>query len=96
MTWSRWWFIGAVYTRAIRWVPLVVAGGIYAVVLVLRRAGMCYGTIFAVLGAAAWVAVLKSSIDPVVAGLVMGLAVRAHPATRTDLERTSDPLPQFP
>ena len=87
--------IGVVYTRAIRWVPLAVAAGIFALVLVLRRAGIRYGMIFALLGAGAWVAVLKSGIDPVVVGLAMGLAVRAHPATRTDLERASDLFRSF-
>jgi Na+/H+ antiporter NhaA len=82
--------IGAVYSRAIRWVPLGVAAGIFAVVALLQRAGIWQGVIFALLGAAAWVSVLKSGIDPVVVGLAMGLAVRAHPAARTDLERASD------
>jgi Na+/H+ antiporter NhaA len=37
------------------------------VILVLRRAGIRYGIVYAVAGIAAWVAVLKSGIDPVVA-----------------------------
>jgi Na+/H+ antiporter NhaA len=40
------------------------------------------------LGIAAWVAVLKSGVDPVVVGLVMGLL--AYPAARADLERAND------
>ena len=87
--------IGAVYTKAIRWVPLAVAVGIFAVVLLLRRARIRHGTILVLLGMATWVAVLKSGIDPVVVGLAMGLAVRAHPATRTDLERASDLFRSF-
>jgi Na+/H+ antiporter NhaA len=42
------------------------------------------------LGIAAWVAVLKSGVDPVVVGLVMGLLTFAYPAARADLERAND------
>ena len=47
------------------------------------------------LGIAAWVAVLKSGVDPVVVGLVMGLLTFAYPAARTDLERASDLFRSF-
>ena len=43
----------------------------------------------------AWVAVLKSGVDPVVAGLVLGLLTFAYPAARTDLERASDLFRSF-
>ena len=38
---------------------------------------------------AIWVAFLKSGIDPVVTGLVMGLLAYAYPAAREELERAS-------
>jgi hypothetical protein len=44
---------------------------------------------------AAWVAVLKSGVDPVVVGLVMGLLTFAYPAARVDLERASDLFRNF-
>jgi protein-disulfide isomerase len=37
-----------------------------------------------------WVAVLKSGVDPVIVGLVMGLLTYAYPAARIDLERATD------
>jgi protein-disulfide isomerase len=43
-----------------------------------------------VLGAAMWVAVFKSGVDPVIVGLVMGLLTYAYPAARVDLERATD------
>ncbi len=87
--------IGAAYSKAVALVPLGVAVGIFAVILLLRRARIRYGMAYAVLGIAAWVAVLKSGIDPVVVGLVMGLLTFAYPAARTDLERASDLFRSF-
>ena len=87
--------IGAVYTKALAAVPLAAAAGIFAVILILRRARIRYGIVYALLGIAAWVAVLKSGVDPVVVGLVMGLLTFAYPAARTDLERASDLFRSF-
>jgi Na+/H+ antiporter NhaA len=87
--------IGTAYSQEVRLVPLVVAAGVFAVVLLVRRAGIRVGLIYALLGVAAWVAVLKSGIDPVVVGLVMGLLTYAYPASRTDLERASDLFRSF-
>ncbi len=87
--------IGAAYSNAVKAVALAVAAGIFAVVLVLRRAGIRYGIVYALLGMAAWVAVLKSGVDPVVVGLVLGLMTFAYPAARTDLERASEAFRSF-
>ena len=87
--------IGAAYSRAVTAVPLGVAAGIFAVILALSRAGIRYGALYALLGTAAWVAVFRSGIDPVVVGLAMGLATYARPAARTDLERASDLFRRF-
>ena len=45
---------------------------------------------YLVLGIVAWVAFLKSGIDPIVVGLAMGLLTIAYPAAREDLERATD------
>jgi Na+/H+ antiporter NhaA len=87
--------IGAAYSNAVMLAPLGVAAGIFVVILLLRRARIRYGIAYAVLGIAAWVAVLKSGVDPVVVGLVMGLLTFAYPAARTDLERASDLFRSF-
>jgi Na+/H+ antiporter NhaA len=65
--------IGAAYSEAVVLAPLGIAAGIFAVILLLRRAGIRVGVIYAAAGTAAWVAVLKSGVDAVVVGLVMGL-----------------------
>jgi protein-disulfide isomerase len=87
--------IGAGYSRAIEWVALAVALAIFAVILVVHRAGVRYGIVDALLGIAAWVAMVKSGIDPVVVGLAIGLATSAYPAARADLERASDLFRSF-
>jgi Na+/H+ antiporter NhaA len=82
--------IATVYTGHV-WVrELLMAILIFALVLALRAAGVRVGLLFAVLGAALWVALLKSGVDPVLSGIAMGLITYAHPASRTDLERASD------
>ncbi len=87
--------IGAAYSKAGALVPLGAAAGIFAVILLMRRAGIRYGIVYALLGIAAWVAMLKSGVDPVVVGLVLGLLTFAYPAARTDLERASDLFRRF-
>src|SRR5262249_48841649 len=87
--------IGAAYSQAISWGLLALGAGILAVVLLLRRAGIRAGVIYALLGITAWVTVLKSGVDPVVVGLVMGLLTYARPAARPDLERASDLFRSF-
>jgi protein-disulfide isomerase len=48
-----------------------------------------------VLGAATWVALLESGVEPVVVGLAMGLLAYAYPAARSDLERAGDRFREF-
>jgi protein-disulfide isomerase len=69
---------------------LAAAAGLLVVVLVFRYLGSRRGLLYAVLGAAMWVAVFKSGVDPVIVGLVMGLLTYAYPAARVDLERATD------
>jgi Na+/H+ antiporter NhaA len=87
--------IGAAYSRGIVPVALAVAAGIFAVILLARRAGIRRGIIYALLGIAAWVAVFKSGVDPVVVGLAMGLLTYAYPAGRTELEHATDLFRSF-
>jgi Na+/H+ antiporter NhaA len=70
---------------------LAILGG----VAVLRAAGVRYGPAYALLGVAAWIAIFKSGVDPVLVGLVIGLMTYARPAARSDLERASDLFRMF-
>jgi Na+/H+ antiporter NhaA len=82
--------IATVYTTGIHTVPLVVALGLLAAITVAAYARIARGFLYAVLGVAAWVALTKSGVDPIVLGLAMGLLTYATPAARGDLERASD------
>jgi len=74
---------------------LLIAAAIFCVILVIRfvrlRYGLrYYGLLYFALGAAMWVALFESGVDPVVVGLLAGLLTLAYPAARGDLERASD------
>jgi Na+/H+ antiporter NhaA len=81
--------IATVYTDQVALRAFLAALGLLGVVLAVRASPVRGGLVYAVLGAAIWVALLKSGIDPVVTGLVMGLLTWAYPASREDLERAS-------
>jgi protein-disulfide isomerase len=53
------------------------------------------GLVYLVLGAGAWVSLLKSGVEPIVVGLVMGLLVYAYPAPRSSLERATERFREF-
>jgi Na+/H+ antiporter NhaA len=87
--------IATVYTSTIHVRALTVAGVLFAVVLFVRARRVRAGFVYAVLGLAMWVALLKSGIDPLVVGLAFGLLTFARPAARSDLERASDLFRRF-
>jgi Na+/H+ antiporter NhaA len=82
--------IAVAYTEEVKMVALLAALAIFAGVLAIRAAGVQRAAVYAVFGAALWVAVLKSGIDPVIVGLVMGLLAYAYPAMRLDLDRATE------
>ncbi|MFI1963225.1 Na+/H+ antiporter NhaA [Streptomyces pathocidini] len=77
------------YSDSVTLTPLLVALGVFAVMLAWRATGVRGGIPYAVLGAVTWVALLKSGVEPAVVGLAMGLLTNAYPAARGDLERAS-------
>jgi Na+/H+ antiporter NhaA len=87
--------IAFVYTGTLRWWPLLAGVVLLAVAASGRRLGLHGGPTYAVLGIAAWVAFLKSGVDPIVVGLLMGLMTVAHPAARSDLEQASEVFRRF-
>ncbi len=87
--------IATVYTDTLRVAPLLAAVAFVGAVLVLRSALVRSGLVYFVLGTAAWVGLLKSGVEPVVVGLVMGLLVYAYPAPRSSLERATERFREF-
>ncbi|MDP9845446.1 Na+/H+ antiporter NhaA [Streptosporangium lutulentum] len=78
-----------VYSGHIALPTLMAALGIFGVTLLVRANRVRYGLVYVLLGAATWVALFKSGVDPLVVGLAMGLLTYAYPAARSDLERAS-------
>jgi Na+/H+ antiporter NhaA len=88
--------IATVYTEQVELVPLLVAFGLLAVLLGLRFVPFAWRLqAAAVLGVAVWVALHESGVDPVVTGLVVGLATTAYAPARGDLERATEQTRSF-
>jgi Na+/H+ antiporter NhaA len=83
--------IATVYTEAVDVVALAVAFGLFVLLLALRWAPVAWRSpAAALLGVGVWVALHESGVDPLLAGLAVGLAVSAYPPARTDLERVTE------
>ena len=87
--------IATVYTETVSVSALIVAVGLFGAVLVAKALGVRVGLIYFALGAAIWVALLESGVEPVVVGLAMGLLAYAYPAARSDLERATERFREF-
>jgi Na+/H+ antiporter NhaA len=82
--------IAIVYSAEVAMGALLIAAGIFGLILLVRAARVRYGLVYFVLAAAAWVALFKSGLDPIVLGLAMGLITWAYPSDRGELERATD------
>jgi len=87
--------IATVYTETLDVLPLLAAVVFFGAVVVMRTLRVRAGLVHAVLGAAAWVALLKSGVEPVVIGVAMGLLAYAYPAPRSNLERATERFREF-
>ena len=87
--------IATAYTEEVELGALLWAVGFFAAVLVVRALRVRRGLVYFVLGAAGWVALLDSGVEPVVLGLAMGLLVWAYPVARSDLERAGERFREF-
>jgi len=82
--------IATAYTHAVRVTPLLIGVGALGLAVIARLRRIRNGVLYAALALVAWVAVLKSGVDPVIVGVALGLLSVAYPAIRADLERTTD------
>jgi Na+/H+ antiporter NhaA len=81
--------IATVYSSHISVSALIVAIGLFGLLLALRYAPIWRRQASIVIGVALWVALFESGIDPVIAGLAIGLVTSAYPPSREDLERAT-------
>ncbi|MFI6348337.1 Na+/H+ antiporter NhaA [Streptomyces sp. NPDC050560] len=87
--------IAVAYSEDVHVRALIVAVGLFVVILLIRATGTERGAVYALPAVAAWFALLESGIDPVVIGLAVGLITLAYPAARSDLERASGLFRRF-
>jgi Na+/H+ antiporter NhaA len=82
--------IGVFYSSGLRPLPLVVAVVIMVALALVRflRAGR--GILYAVLGAALWVALAQAGIHPTLAGVAVALLIPVFPPRRMAVERTAE------
>jgi Na+/H+ antiporter NhaA len=81
--------IAIVYSESIEFVPLTVA---IVAFVALVAAGLFHVRqvgVYVVLGVITWAALLTSGVDPVVAGLAIGLTASAYSPGRDDLEQAT-------
>jgi Na+/H+ antiporter NhaA len=84
-----------VYTNSIDATALAIAVGLFAILGLLRFLPTMRGPIAVLVGAAIWVALYESGIDPVIGGLAIGLVTSAYPPSRQELERATDLTREF-
>jgi Na+/H+ antiporter NhaA len=82
--------IAVVYSHDIAVAPLAVAALAFAAMLGIRLLGLRRGILYVPFALVLWAALLFSGVDPVVAGLAIGLTATAYAPARGDLEQASD------
>ncbi|TMM07750.1 MAG: Na+/H+ antiporter NhaA [Actinobacteria bacterium] len=82
--------IATAYTNTVSVVPLLVGIGALGVAFAVRTRRVRNGAVYLAIGLVAWVAFLKSGVDPIIVGVAAGLMSIAYPAVRGDLERATD------
>ncbi|GAB3812897.1 Na+/H+ antiporter NhaA [Kribbella italica] len=81
--------IAVVYSENIAMMPLLAAIVAFGVIFALSLAGVRNPSYYVILGILTWAALLTSGVDPVVAGLAIGLTAPAYSPGRDDLEQAS-------
>ncbi|HEY3528865.1 MAG TPA: Na+/H+ antiporter NhaA [Nocardioides sp.] len=88
--------IAVVYSRPPQLTPLAVAAAAYATLLATRRLPFQQRrTAYAVSGIVIWGGLLTAGVDPVVAGLLIGLATSAETPSRGSLEEATTLVRRF-
>jgi Na+/H+ antiporter NhaA len=87
--------IALVYSESIVVMPLVLAVAAFGLMHVALRFRVRQRWLFALLGLVIWSALLASGIDPVVAGLAIGLSATAYSPNRGDLEEATGLVRRF-
>jgi Na+/H+ antiporter NhaA len=87
--------IAVVYSDDIALPALLAALGVLGLTLLARAGGVRHIAAYVPLGIAGCAALGAAGVEPVVAGLVMGMLTYAYPAARDDLERATEEFRLF-
>jgi Na+/H+ antiporter NhaA len=87
--------IAIAYTDHVATRALAMAIACFALALIVRTLGVSHGLVYLVIGAAGWIALFESGIQPEIIGLGLGLVTGAYAATRVDLERATQLVRSF-
>lgn len=87
--------IAVVYSEPVTPMPLLVAAASYAVLLLAVRARMPQRWLFTVLGVVVWAGLRAGGVDPIVAGLAIGLAAPAYLPARSRLQAATGLVRRF-
>ena len=87
--------VGIYYSEDVSVPALAAAGGLFALIVGARALGLRRGSVYLLLGAAVWVALVKSGVEAAIVGLAMGLLTFARPAARSDLELATERFLRF-
>lgn len=81
--------IVVVYSVHVDLLPLGIAVATFALLVLAVRLQVRHSLVFVGLGVVTWAALLESGVDPVVAGLAIGLTASAYSPAREDLEQAT-------
>lgn len=87
--------IAVFYSSHVELVPLLVALAAFAALLLVVRLQVGSRLLFAALAVVVWATLWASGIDPVVAGLAIGLSASAYTPNRDELEQATALVREF-
>jgi Na+/H+ antiporter NhaA len=81
--------IAVAYSEDVKFMPLGIAALSYAAFLGITRLGVHSRAVYFALAVATWLSLLQSGIDPILAGLLIGLSASDYTPSREDLENAT-------
>ncbi len=87
--------IAVAYSGRVAVTPIVVAAAAYALLLLAVRLRLPQRSVFGTLGICMWGALRASGVDPIVAGLAIGLAAPAYTPVRDELQTATGLVRRF-